>query len=131
MRGWENNKANQNFLNENKIRYITAMEVKERGIRDVMKEALEIASDGTEAMYLSMDIDGLDICYAPGTAAPTPGGLSSSDYLYMVYEFGRQESSRAMDIMEISPPFDPTQITSIMGAYLIAQFCGAVKKRKE
>ena len=130
MRGWENNLANQKFLDDNKIRYITAMEFKERGAKDVIREMLEIVLDGTEAAYLSFDIDGLDICYAPGTAAPTPGGLSSGDYLQIAYEFGKQKISRAMDIMEISPPFDSNNITSIMGAYLIAQFLGSIKKRK-
>ncbi|MEM4091285.1 MAG: agmatinase family protein [Thermoplasmatales archaeon] len=131
IRGWENNTANQKFLTDNKIRYITANEVKERGIRDVMKEAVEIITDGTEAAYLSMDVDGLDICYAPGTAAPTPGGLSSWDYLNIVYDFGIQKIARGMDIMEISPLLDPTGITSITGAFLVAQFFGAVKKRMQ
>lgn len=129
LRGWENNTANQTFLNDNGIRYITAMEVKERGINDVIRETIDIITDGTEAAYLSMDIDGLDICYAPGTAAPTPGGLSASDYLQIVYKFGIQKIAKAMDIMEISPPFDSNNITSITGAYLVAQFFGSTKKR--
>jgi formimidoylglutamase len=131
MRGWENSAANQKFLDDNGIRCFTAAEVKEKGISSVIKKALEIVKEGTDAIYLSMDIDGLDICYAPGTAAPTPGGLTPSDYLTIVYEVGRQKTTRAVDIMEISPPFDSKDVTSIMGAYIVAQFFGATKRRKE
>jgi len=130
MRGWENNRANQEFLRENGIRFITAREVRERGICDVIKEAIEIAGNGTDAIYLSLDIDGLDICYAPGTPAPTPGGLTPGDYMEIVFQVGKQKTARAVDVMEISPILDVGSITCISGAYFITQFFGAVKYRK-
>jgi agmatinase len=56
-------------------------------------------------VYVSIDIDGLDPAFAPGTGTPEAGGLATStllEYLYAV----RTTELASFDIMEVSPPYD-------------------------
>lgn len=128
--GWHNAVKYSQYVKEKGIKVFTAREVRERGMKEVVNEALDVAKDGTDAVYLSLDIDGLDFAFAPGTGAPTPGGLSSAEYLDAVYDVGKDKMTRVIDIMEISPLLDVHDLTSILGASLLLQFLGAVKQRK-
>jgi arginase family enzyme len=119
----------QDYCREKGVTVIPAREVHRRGIDDVAAQALEIAGDGTEAVFLSVDIDGLDISVAPGTCAPNPGGLSAFEALELVWLIGRHPLSRGMDVVEVAPPLDTANVTSIMGAALIMHYLGASKAR--
>lgn len=58
-----------------------------------------------DRVYVSVDIDGLDPAFAPGTGTPEPGGLSTSNLLDFVYAL-KGRKLMAFDIMEVSPPYD-------------------------
>jgi arginase family enzyme len=90
---------------------------------------LELAADGTEAILLSIDIDGLDLSIAPGTCAPNPGGLTAYQSLEMVWQIGQHPQARGLDVLEIAPSLDSEGNTSMMGAALIMHYMGATKIR--
>ncbi|GAH33767.1 unnamed protein product, partial [marine sediment metagenome] len=60
-----------------------------------------------------------------------PGGLTSYEGLEAVWLIGQHPLSRGFDMMEVSPPLDVRNLTSLMGAALIMQYLGAIKKRLE
>ena len=72
-----------------------------------------------DAVYVTFDIDSVDPSVAPGTGTPEPGGLSASQALAVMETIGTQDSVGAVDLMEVSPTFDPTDNTSRLGAYLL------------
>lgn len=129
INGWHNSKFYMDYCRDRGITVIPAREVHRRGISDVVAQALDIASSGTEAIFLSFDIDGLDFAAAPGTCAPNPGGLTSYQGLEAVWQIGQHPLSRGMDMMEVAPPLDVQGLTSNMGAALIMQYLGATKRR--
>ena len=131
INGWLNSRFYMDYCREKGVTVIPARETHRRGIDDVVLQALEIAGDGTEAIYLSVDIDGLDSSIAPGTCAPNPGGLTAYEALEAVWQIGKHPLSRGIDVQEVAPPLDVGGITSIMGASLIMQYLGATKKRLE
>ena len=49
-----------------------------------------MAANGTDGIYLSVDVDALDAAYAPGTCVPTPGGLTSREMLELVRGIARR-----------------------------------------
>jgi len=72
---------------------------------------------GDTPVYLSFDIDCLDPAFAPGTGTPVPGGLTASRALEIVH--GLQGLNIVgMDLVEVSPPYDHADITSLVGATL-------------
>ncbi|MFV0277059.1 MAG: agmatinase [Parahaliea sp.] len=76
---------------------------------------------GDAPAYLTFDIDCLDPAFAPGTGTPVIGGLSSSQALRILQGLA-DLNIVAFDVMEVSPPFDHAQITSLAGATLALQF---------
>jgi agmatinase len=60
---------------------------------------------GFEKVYVSIDIDGLDPAFAPGTGTPEAGGITSATLLEYLYALKGMDIA-AFDIMEVSPPYD-------------------------
>ncbi len=70
---------------------------------------------GENPVYLTFDIDCLDPAYAPGTGTPVVGGLSSFHALEILRAL-RGINIVGMDIVEVSPPYDQSEITALAGA---------------
>ncbi len=75
--------------------------------------------------YVSFDVDAVDPSMAPGTGTPVPGGLFSWQALAMVRA---TKSLRVVgcDVMEVSPDFDVNQMTSLLGANVLAEMLAAI-----
>jgi agmatinase len=106
--------------------FIDAFKFREIG----WKEAIETAKEsiGTERIYLSIDIDGIDPAYAPGTGTPEPFGLEPVDVKNIInflapYLVGA-------DITEVSPPYDNGN-TSALAARLVQEIVAAVVETKK
>ncbi|KVH46951.1 agmatinase [Burkholderia diffusa] len=72
---------------------------------------------GDTPVYLSFDIDGLDPSFAPGTGTPEIGGLSVQQGLEIIRGMKGLNLVGA-DLVEVSPPYDPTGTTALVGANL-------------
>ena len=55
----------------------------------------------------------------PGTSTPEPSGLSASQALAVVETLGEDSAVGAGDLMEVAPPYDPTDATAKLAAYLV------------
>lgn len=76
---------------------------------------------GDHSAYVTLDIDCLDPGFAPGTGTPVVGGLSTSLALKLLR--GLTGSNLVgMDIVEVSPPYDHAEITSLAAATLGLEF---------
>jgi len=73
---------------------------------------------GHPPIYLSLDIDGLDPAFAPGTGTPEPGGLSSAALLTVLEELADLPWV-GMDCVEVAPPYDHAELTSSLAATLV------------
>jgi guanidinobutyrase len=73
---------------------------------------------GNRPCYLSFDIDGIDPAYAGGTGTPEIGGLSVPQALEIVRGC-RGLNLVGTDLVEVSPPYDPTGNTALLGANLL------------
>lgn len=106
------------------IPHVTAFEVFDHGIEWAVKKAL----DGFKAdkVHLSIDIDGIDPAYAPGTGTPEPFGLTPYDVKKAINLVG--DRLAGFDVMEICPPADPSGITSVLGARLINEALAVLGK---
>ncbi len=75
--------------------------------------------------YLSFDIDGLDPSVAPGTGTPEPGGLTSSQALEIIRGCHGLNLVGA-DLVEVSPPYDPSGNTALLAANLVFEMLCAL-----
>jgi agmatinase len=83
-----------------------------------MDIALEIAWKDVDAVYLSFDIDVFDPGFAPGTGTPEPGGMTPLQGLRAVRRTA-EAGLVGMDLVEIAPPYDHSDLTSQLGARVI------------
>ena len=90
----------------------TARAIRQQGIEPMIASALEIAGRGTDAIYVTVDIDVLEVGYAPGTAAATADGLSPADLLEAMFVLGRDPRVAAIDFVELDPTRDVAEITT-------------------
>lgn len=76
---------------------------------------------GDNPAYLTFDIDFLDPAFAPGTGTPVPGGLSTHQALSIMRNL-KQINFIGMDLVEVSPPYDQSDITALAGATLVLDY---------
>jgi formimidoylglutamase len=120
----------RDFVKKSGMKIFTPLDVYKRGILEVVSEALQRASDGTDMIYVSVDIDVLDQAYAPGTNAPFPGGLTTRELTTAIFEIAKHPKIRAMDLMEVAPPLDIQDLTSKVGAEVLMNFlCGLCSRK--
>lgn len=100
---------------EDPMPYFSSYDVFDKGIESVMKTVLDSVEN--ERVYLTLDIDGIDPAYAPGTGTPEPFGLNPMDVKKAINIIGGRLCG--FDVTEVSPPYDPSGITSILASRLI------------
>ena len=116
IRGTQYDHEDLDFAKAVGIRVIKIEEFHQRGVADVMAEARDIV--GTERTYISYDIDFVDPTFAPGTGTPEVGGPNSFQALQVVRELAGVTIVGA-DLVEVSPPFDPSGGTAFLGVSIM------------
>jgi guanidinopropionase len=116
LRGAISDASNYDFARAAGIRLIFIEELQARGVAEVMDEARSIV--GTGPTYVTFDIDVIDPAFAPGTGTPEIGGISTFQAQELVRRLGGVDIVGA-DVVEVSPPLDPTGITALTGATMM------------
>lgn len=75
---------------------------------------------GDKPVYLSLDIDVLDPAFAPGTGTPEGGGISTRELFQGLHQM-RDLNIVGFDLVEVSPPFDYADNTSILAAKILRE----------
>lgn len=86
----------------------TAEDVRREGARSVATRAYLRASKGADAVYLSVDLDSVDLAEVSGVSAPSAGGIGARELLGLIFEIAKGERVRAADVVELAPSLDPT-----------------------
>lgn len=106
------------YCKKNGISYFTMNDVYRDGILEVTKKAMKIASEGTDGVYITFDMDSLEACHTPGTGAPTSGGLTTREVLMAIDLLGKINLI-GFDVCEVAPPYDHSDISAITaGAFV-------------
>jgi agmatinase len=124
------NKEELDFMKEKGIRFVPAREVERSGVDAVVALARERMA-GLGNVYLSIDIDVADPGCAPGTGAPVAGGLSSRQLLDLTRGLVRDLPIRAMDLVEIAPPLDPTNATLFLALQIVFETLAVLAERRK
>ena len=115
---------NDDYLGMN---VIDAPWVHAHGAQAALERILAIV--GERPTYLTFDIDCLDPAYAPGTGTPVAGGLTSAQALHIVRGM-EPVTLVGMDVVEVAPPFDSSEITAIAAAHIAADLLCVLRNQK-
>ncbi len=83
---------------------------------------------GDRKCYVSFDIDFLDPAFAPGTGTPVVGGFSTHDALRLIRGLAGL-NIMGMDVVEVSPPYDHSELTALAGASIAQELLAAYASR--
>ena len=116
IRGPQNVHDGWNFSLNNGMRVIFIEEFSDLGVDGVIAEALRVVGSGPT--YISFDIDSLDPAYAPGTGTPEIGGITTIEAQKLLRGL-RGLNLIGGDVVEVSPPFDQSGNTALVGATIM------------
>lgn len=118
------------WMRDNGLRSHFMTEIEERGAEAVVADAIAEALDGSDAVYLSIDIDVLDPGMAPGTGTPEPGGLLSRELLRAIRQVATVVELVGMDVVEVSPAYDVADITAAVANRCVMEALGSLAVRR-
>jgi agmatinase len=101
-------------LRERGAAIATSRDLIELGAETVVRRTVQ----ESRALYVSIDIDVLDLAVVPGTTLPEPGGLSYRLLREVLVEVARRGAVVGFDIVELNPPHDPTAATARVAAWI-------------
>lgn len=128
IRGTTYDMEDRDFAASVGIRIVPIEEFFARGVEDVMREAREIV--GTEATYVSYDIDFVDPAFAPGTGTPEVGGPTAFQALQVARLLDGVNIIGA-DLVEVSPPFDASGNTAFLGMSILFEMLCVMSTPRE
>src|SRR5258706_2107265 len=102
----------------------TMRDLDERGMRDVVDEAIRIASDGTAGVHLSFDLDVVDPEDAPGTGTPVWGGVTYREAHLAMEMLADRAQVVSIDLVEVNPVLDTQNMTGVLAAELAQSVLG-------
>jgi arginase len=106
------------------VHAFTMRDIDERGLRSVVKEAIEIVSAGTAGFHLSFDMDAVDPHEAPGVGTPVRGGITYREAhlaMEIVCDSGLMAS---MEVVEVNPVIDEVNRTALLAVELVMSAMG-------
>ncbi len=130
LRGYWPEKETFDWMREQGLRWHTMVEIEERGADAVVADSIAEALDGPDCIYLSVDIDVVDPGTAPGTGTPEPGGILPREMLRAVRQIVGQVDLVGMDVVEVSPPYDQSEVTAMLAHRVVMEAISALAVKK-
>ncbi|WP_255195997.1 arginase [Halorarius litoreus] len=112
-------------LRESDVSVFTMSDIDERGLTDVVEDAFDVATDGTDGIHVSLDMDFLDPNEAPGVGTPVRGGVTYREaHAAMEHVAAHLDSVRSMEVVEVNPILDQHNGTAELAVELVASAFG-------
>ena len=130
LHGFFNTKDLKEYADVHGVNYITLRNTRKKGFEATVLESLEALASKVDIIYLTVDMDCLDIAYAPGVPASTPGGMTTAELLEGVLAAGRHPKVKAMDIVCLDPLRDSAVSQTVkLGTHVFLTFLTGVMLR--
>lgn len=129
IRGFMNAQPYHQYVAEQGVTVYSARDVRKQGIEKVMEQAFQIAGSGTDAIYVSFDVDVIDQAYAPGCPAIGTGGMDPWDAMDGLYRLGSLSQVQGIDFVCIDPMQDVRNVTSRLAVQFMLTFLAGVASR--
>ncbi|MGF1560564.1 MAG: agmatinase family protein [Geminicoccaceae bacterium] len=123
--GWQVPRPGVQEARRRQSNVLTIDDMEKLGVEKTAEIALELAWKDADAVYVSFDIDSVDCGFVPGTGWPEPGGFLPREALKMLGIVAR-EGICGLEVVEVSPPYDTSDITALLGTRVVVEALGAM-----
>ncbi|WP_040209327.1 agmatinase family protein [Neobacillus jeddahensis] len=131
LHGFFNTKDLKDYADEQGVNYITLGRARKQGIAETVRHSLQALAEKVDTIYVTVDMDVLDIAFAPGVPASTPGGMTTSELLESVQVAAMHPKVKAMDIVCLDPQKDThVQPTVKLGTHVFLTLLTGVMLRR-
>jgi len=112
------------LVKESGVHAFTMRDIDERGMREVMTEALRISSDDTDGIAVSLDMDFMDPGDAPGVGTPIRGGVTYREGHLAMEMIADSKAMVSLEVVEINPVIDLHNKTALLGVEMVLSALG-------
>ena len=130
LRGYWPEDATLKWMRDQGMRSYEMTEIHHRGMKAVLDESFATLTSDCDGVFLSVDIDVVDPGMAPGTGTPEPGGMTSRELLEAVRRICSELPIVGIDIVEVAPAYDSSEITALLANRVILEALSAITVRK-
>jgi arginase len=111
-------------IKESGVHVFTMRDLDERGMREVMAEALRFANDETDGVAVSLDLDFVDPADAPGVGTPVRGGVTYREAHLAMEMLADSKGVVSLEVVEVNPVIDHHNRTAELGVELLLSGLG-------
>jgi agmatinase len=130
LRGYWPGPETLDWMRDQGLRSYEMTEIGARGLAACLTESFAIATDDTDGVFLSVDIDVCDPGHAPGTGTPEPGGLTARELLDAVRRCCLELPIVGLEVVEVSPPYDSADITAALANRVVLEALSSIARRR-
>jgi arginase len=116
--------AEKKLAKKSGVHVYTMRDIDERGMREVMSDALKHAMDDTDGVSVSLDMDFVDPVDAPGVGTPVRGGVTYREAHLAMEMIADTEAMASLEVVEINPVIDEHNRTALLGVELVLSALG-------
>jgi formiminoglutamase len=113
LHGFFNGPSLISYAKEQGLNYITLKQARTKGIIETVQKAIQELESKVDSIYVTIDMDVLDISFAPGVPASTPGGMRTDELFDGVFTAGMSSKVRAVDIVCLDPNRDLAALPTV------------------
>jgi len=112
------------MMKKSGVHVFTMRDIDERGMREVMSDALKYAMDDTGGIAVSLDMDFVDPSDAPGVGTAVRGGVTYREAHLAMEMIADSDAMASLEVVEINPVIDEHNRTALLGVELILSALG-------
>jgi arginase len=112
------------LIREKGIKVYTMHEIDRMGMSHVMEETIQYLKENTDAVHLSMDLDGLDPTEAPGVGTPVLGGMTYRESHLAMEMLADSDLITSLEVVEVNPILDEKNKTATLAVGLMGSLFG-------
>ena len=129
IRRFANSRHYLDWAAAQRIHLLPVEDLSRQGVFATATAALDVATRGADALYLSIDMDAVDAAFAPGVSASGIGGITAREMIELVAAIAIHPKLIGADVMELSPPYDQDSRTAKLAARLLLELLAARSAR--
>ncbi|WP_175615769.1 arginase [Piscibacillus halophilus] len=112
------------IIQERGIQVYTMHDIEKHGMNEVIQKAINYLQERTDGVHLSLDVDGIDPAYTPGTGTPVEGGPSYRETRYAMQLLHESSLLTSVEVVEVNPLLDDQNKTAEIAVDMLTTLFG-------